>query len=177
MAASDAKPIPIKNTAYRVTFPIYDADGDLVSGATGLDSEVSKDGGSFADCTNEATEIGSSGFYYLDLTSTEMNADTVVVQIKTSTSGAKTTGIVMYPQESGDVKATVEDYASGKAPLQPTTAGRTLDVTATGAAGIDWGTSRIRRRRSISAVRQSVRRRPWQASAVPWGASLVRSVV
>lgn len=33
---------------------------------------------------------------------------------------------------------TVDAYATGKAPLQPTVAGRTLDVTATGAAGIDW---------------------------------------
>lgn len=109
MASSDAKPVPIKNTAYRVTFPIYDADGDLVTGATGLDSEVSKDGGTFADCTNEATEIAtSSGIYYLDLTSTEMNADTVAVIVKTSSSGAKTTVFVMYPQESGDVKVDVE---------------------------------------------------------------------
>jgi hypothetical protein len=72
MAASDATPFPIKNQAYRVTFPILDADGDLVTGASGLDSEVSKDGGTFADCTSEATEIAtSSGVYYLDLTSTE----------------------------------------------------------------------------------------------------------
>lgn len=34
--------------------------------------------------------------------------------------------------------ATVSGYASGQAPLQPTVAGRTLDVTATGEAGIDW---------------------------------------
>lgn len=40
---------------------------------------------------------------------------------------------------SGRVDAIVGAYASGSAPLQPTTAGRTLDVTATGAAGIDWG--------------------------------------
>lgn len=35
------------------------------------------------------------------------------------------------------VETVVGAYASGQAPLQPTTAGRTLDVTATGAAGID----------------------------------------
>jgi hypothetical protein len=35
------------------------------------------------------------------------------------------------------VQAIVADYASGKAPLQPTTAGRTLDVAATGEAGVD----------------------------------------
>ncbi|MEA3281674.1 MAG: hypothetical protein U9Q68_03805 [Euryarchaeota archaeon] len=57
MASGDATPFPIKNQAYRVTFPILDADGDLVEGMAGLDSEVSKDGGTFANCTNEATEI------------------------------------------------------------------------------------------------------------------------
>lgn len=112
MASTDARPIPIKNTAYRVTFPILDADGDLVTGASGLDSEVSKDAGTFADCTNEATEIAtSSGMYYLDLTSTEMNADCVAIIVKTSTSGAKTVPIVLYPQESGDIKVDIQSAA------------------------------------------------------------------
>lgn len=106
MASTDAKLVPTKNTAYRVTFPLIDADGDLVTGATGLDSEVSKDGGAFADCTEEAVEIAtSSGVYYLDLTATEMNADTVAVIVKTSSTGAKTTVLVLYPQESGDLIA------------------------------------------------------------------------
>jgi hypothetical protein len=96
--------LPRKNVAYRVYLPIFDADGDLVSGATGLDSEISKDGAAFADCTNEATEIGASGVYYLDLTSTEMNADAVCVIVKTSTSGAKTTPIILYPEEQGDIR-------------------------------------------------------------------------
>ena len=121
MASTDATAIPVKNQAYRVTFPILDADGDLVTGATGLDSEVSKDAGTFADCTNEATEIAtSSGMYYLDLTATEMNADTVAIIVKTSTSGAKTTPIVLYPQEAGDIKVNVT-YVNG------------TDISATGA--------------------------------------------
>ena len=108
MAAGDATWNPKKNVAYRVTFPILDADGDLVTGATGLDSEVSKDAGTFADCTNEATEIAtSSGVYYLDLTATEMNADTVAVIVKTSSSGAKTTVLVMYPLETADMPVDV----------------------------------------------------------------------
>lgn len=165
MASSDATPLPIKGQAYRITFPILDADGDLVSGATGLDSEVSKDGGTFADCTNEATEIAtSSGIYYLDLTSTEMNADTVSVIVKTSTSGAKTTTLILYPVENGldipvdarylagtayasadfstTMKASINTEAdtalTDYGPLQPTTAGRKLDVSAGGEAGIDW---------------------------------------
>jgi hypothetical protein len=108
MAASDARPVPRKNVAYRVYLAIFDADGDLVTGATGLDSEISKDGGTFADCTNEATEIAtSSGCYYLDLTSTEMDADSVVVIVKTSSSGAKTTPIFLYPEEAGDIRCDV----------------------------------------------------------------------
>ncbi len=105
MASTDARPLARKNVAYRVTVPIFDADGDLVTGATGLDSEVSKDGGAFADCTNEATEIGSSGIYTLDLTSTEMDADTVAIIVKTSSVGAKTTPIILYPDEAGDIRA------------------------------------------------------------------------
>ncbi len=105
MASTDAKPVPQKNVAYRITFPILDADGDPVTGASGLDSEVSKDAGTFADCTNEATEIAtSSGIYYLDLTSAEMNADTVAICVKTATSGAKTTVVVLYPEEAGDIR-------------------------------------------------------------------------
>lgn len=108
MAAGDATWNPKKNVAYRVTFPILDGDGDLVTGATGLDSEVSKDAGTFADCTNEATEIAtSSGVYYLDLTATEMNADTVAVIVKTTSSGAKTTVLVMYPLETADMPVDV----------------------------------------------------------------------
>jgi len=108
MAAGDATWNPKKGVAYRVTFPILDADGDLVTGATGLDSEVSKDAGTFTDCTNEATEIAtSSGVYYLDLTATEMNADTVAVIVKTSSSGAKTTVLVMYPLETTDMPVDV----------------------------------------------------------------------
>lgn len=99
MASTDASPRPYYGVAYRVTFPIFDADGDLVTGATGLDSEVSKDGGTFADCTSEATEIATgSGMYFLDLTAAEMAARTVALIVKTSSSGAKTTPMVLYPE-------------------------------------------------------------------------------
>lgn len=101
MAASDAKPIPVKDVAFRVTFPILDADGDLVAGATGLDSEFSEDAAGFADCASEATQIAtSSGMYYLDIANTEMGGDTVAFIVK-STEG-KTTPIVLYPQSAAN---------------------------------------------------------------------------
>lgn len=40
---------------------------------------------------------------------------------------------------SGRMDSSVGAYQSGLTPLQPTVASRTLDVTATGAAGVDWG--------------------------------------
>lgn len=124
MASTDATPFPIKNQAFRVTFPLFDNDGDLVTGAAGLDSEVSKDAGSFADCTNEATEIAtSSGIYYLDLTATEMNADTVAIIVKTSTTDAKTTPIILYPQDNGLDRNVNITHWNGTAVASPDTAG------------------------------------------------------
>ena len=121
MASTDARPIPKKNVAYRVTFPILDANGDLVAGASGLDSEVSLDGGTFADCTNEATQIAtSSGMYFLDLTAGEMDADTVAVIVK-STEG-KTVPIVMYPVEADDIPVAVTHWVA-TAVATPTVAG------------------------------------------------------
>jgi len=88
---------PKKNAAFNVHFPIYDNDGDLVSGAAGLDSEVSIDHAQFADATAEATEIAtSSGVYYLALTQAEMNGDIITTITKTSTPAAKTAVNVMY---------------------------------------------------------------------------------
>lgn len=113
MASTDARVFPLKNVAYRVTFPIMDADGDLVTGATGLDSERSLDGATFADCTSEATEIATaSGMYFLDLTAAEMNADCTAIIVKTSSVGAKTTALVLYPQEADDIKVAVTHWVA-----------------------------------------------------------------
>ena len=130
MASEDARIIPLKNTAYRVTFPIMDNDGDLVSDADGLDSQVSQDGGAFAACTNEATQIASqSGMYFLDLTATEMDANTVVVICKTSTTDAKTTPIVLYPDKGGDVRADVRHWRGAAVPEPSQDGVPEVDVT------------------------------------------------
>ena len=99
-SAGDASlPFPIYGVGHRITFPIFDADGDLVANAAGLDSEVSLDGAEFVDCANAATQIATgSGMFYLDLTAAEMTAATVAVIVKTSTDGAKTTPLVLYPR-------------------------------------------------------------------------------
>lgn len=89
MASSDARNLPLKATGLRIPVgPFFNGSGAWITGWTGADSEVSKDAGSFTDCTNEATEIGTSGMGYLELTSTEMNADEVRVKITVTNSGA-----------------------------------------------------------------------------------------
>lgn len=101
MGATDAHPVAIRGAILRITFPILDADGDLVTGASSLDSEFSEDGAGFADCSNEATEIAtSSGMYLLDLIATETDGDTVAVIVK-STEG-KTTPMVIYPASTAN---------------------------------------------------------------------------
>lgn len=107
MAASDAKFIPIKNQAYRLTFDSYTIVDQVASAntnGTGMDTKISKDGGAFADATNEAIEIApASGIYYIDLTATEMNADTVIVKTFFSNLGAFPYPVFLYPQEAGDI--------------------------------------------------------------------------
>lgn len=98
-SAQDAHPWPIYNARFRVVFPILDADGDLVTAAAALDSELSQDQGTFVDAANEATEIAtSSGMYYLDLIATELDTKSTAIIVKTTTTGAKTTPIVLYPK-------------------------------------------------------------------------------
>lgn len=85
--------------AFTLTFPIYKNDGTLITGAAGLDSEISKDLGTFEDCTNEATELATnSGQYYLTLTATEMAATQVAVTVKTSSTAAVIPTFNIYPK-------------------------------------------------------------------------------
>lgn len=99
-AVGDAHPFPIKGAHFLLVFPLLDADGDLVTGAGTPDSERSIDLGTFADCTNEITELATgSGMYYLYLTGAEMTASVVAVIAKSATGGMKTTPVVLYPRE------------------------------------------------------------------------------
>lgn len=108
MASTDSRPVPIKNTAYRLYFDIRKNDGTLITTWAGQDTEVSLDGGSFTDATNEATEIGTSGCGYIDLTAAEMNADSVVVKTTVTNTSALPIVIVLSPQETGDIKVDLQ---------------------------------------------------------------------
>ncbi len=105
MAATDAIPVPRKNIAFRFYFAIRKpSDSTLITTWTGQDSEVSLDGAAFADCTNEATEIGTSGVGYIDLTAAEMNADSVVLKITVTNTGAVPLVFTFCPESAGDYR-------------------------------------------------------------------------
>lgn len=98
---NNALPYPVYGVPFTVVFALLDADGDPVTGAT-CDSEVSINGETGADCTNEGTEIGfttatNKGQYYLTLTAAEMTGDIITVSIYSATS--KATVIVLYPRK------------------------------------------------------------------------------
>lgn len=94
--AQDAHPFPIYNARFRLVVPLLDADGDPISPSS-PDTELSQDMGTFADATNEATEIAtSSGIVYVDLIATEM--DTTSTVVKVASTGAKTTIAVLNPR-------------------------------------------------------------------------------
>src|SRR3990167_477500 len=97
---NNALPYPVYGVPFGVTFPMLDADGDLVTGATTPDAERSLNGDTFADCTNESVEIAtSSGVYYLLLTAAEMTAYVVTIIAKSATAGMKTTVLTLYPRK------------------------------------------------------------------------------
>lgn len=92
-----ALPYPIKGARFTTLVPYLDADGDPTDPTT-PDTEVSKDGGAFADCTEEVTTIsGSNGTGYLTLTGDELNASLVALCAKVA-SGPKATLLTLHPR-------------------------------------------------------------------------------
>jgi hypothetical protein len=78
-----------KSTAFTFKFPIRDSTKNLISGASGLDSEyvswdVGDTPGAFADCTNEASEVDSEGWYKLAAVSGELAKDYSLFRIKST---------------------------------------------------------------------------------------------
>lgn len=139
MAATDARPVPRKNAAFRFYFAIRKNDGTLITTWAGQDSEVSLDGAAFADCTNEATEIGTSGCGYIDLTAAEMNADSVVLKVTVTNTDALPLVFTLFPEEAGDYRSDVTHFGG----TAGTFASGRPEVNTTHAAGTAWNSGAI----------------------------------
>jgi hypothetical protein len=101
MAASDARPQPLKNTAFRFYFSMRTGFGELATEIETFSCSISKDGSGLASTVNTPVEIeGDSGICYLDLTASEMNADAVCVKV--SAAGTIDMLFVLFPAEASD---------------------------------------------------------------------------
>jgi hypothetical protein len=109
---NNALPYPVYGVPWVVVVPILDADGDPVTGASSLDSEISLNGDTIADAGTEA-EIGG-GLYSIALTGANMTADVVSGVLKTGTAGAKTTCFTLNPRKLVSLRSgTAQGGAAG----------------------------------------------------------------
>jgi hypothetical protein len=120
MAQADSKRC-IANAPYRAVLPIRDTSGALVSSATGLDSEISVDSGAFADLTAEATEIGSSGVYYVDVTAAELTAAGDATLLVKSTEGVAS--VLPLPLEAASDSGVAQAAAASSLTLRAAASG------------------------------------------------------
>ncbi len=94
-AKTDLQPAGVQKNVALSNFTfimVDDTDGKTPETGLTITATISKDGGAFASCTNSASEI-SNGFYKINLTQTEMNADFIVLSF--SSSGARTASIAL----------------------------------------------------------------------------------
>lgn len=131
-----------QSTAQTIRFgPFLDA-GDGVTEEVALTitpalRRLSKDGGAFAAASGAVNAThDSDGWYSASLTTTDTNTvGELILNVQTPATHLPV-WMRWWVLEEAVYDAMYGASAGG--PLQPTVAGRTLDVTATGAAGIDW---------------------------------------
>lgn len=131
-----------QSTSQDIRFGPFVDSSDGFSPETALtitqsDMQLSKDGGTFTqkNAAGNATH-DTDGWYSTTLNATD--TDTVGILIMQVNATGALPVWVTYQVLSQDVYDSL--YASGATGyLKPTVAGRTLDITASGAAGIDWG--------------------------------------
>ena len=129
--------------ATRIVFPILDFEGNPRTGASSLDSEFMAwadtgpaPGNNFADCSSEATEIGTTGIYTLSVAAAELPAASPYVMIRIGNNVATQYMLI----QTASVYANVTGI-NGTNIAAPVTAGympvdvkQTINITAGGAA-------------------------------------------
>jgi hypothetical protein len=112
------------------------ADGSNFTGATTV--FVTGDAGTQAIGTVGAGVCTHEGLGYHTYTPSQAETNFDLIAFTFTGAGAITASIQLYTDTAAtpnDVNAELVSYGA----LQPTVAGRTLDVSATGGAGVDWG--------------------------------------
>lgn len=105
----------IRNQSYVLHFYAYDSSGNPKTGdASNITVRISKDGGSLTATTNTPAEVDATnapGLYRITLTATEMDANSILVVPKSSTSGVQCTAVNIIT-ERGRLDAAVSTRAA-----------------------------------------------------------------
>jgi len=90
MSAANATPNAIYNQAYRFAGKIVTSStgNPIAGGLSALSGQISKDGATFVNLTNAPVEIGTSGYFTVDLTAAEMAYASVIVRVTASNANA-----------------------------------------------------------------------------------------
>ncbi|GIV22131.1 MAG: hypothetical protein KatS3mg023_3882 [Armatimonadota bacterium] len=105
----------IRGQQYVLHFYAYNSDGTPKTGdASNITVRISKDGGALTATTNTPAEVDATnapGVYRITLTATEMDANSILVAPKSSTTGVQCT-VTNIITERGRLDATVSSRAS-----------------------------------------------------------------
>lgn len=90
MAAIDATLTPIYAQAYRLSGVIVavSTGNPITGGLTTLAGQISKDGAAFSATGVTVTEIGTTGFFTVDINATGMTANTIILRVTSADAGA-----------------------------------------------------------------------------------------
>jgi hypothetical protein len=111
-----------------IDYGATDLESTPVTHATG-DTQISKDGGTFANTTNAFAHEGN-GIYSLTLTATEMQASRVL-EVDTTSTAASTTAFEADRLAPNTTNATTADFYNGKLIMfiDGSLLGQTTDIT------------------------------------------------
>lgn len=116
MASTDATLFPVNGQAYRTAGVIRSsASGNPVTGGlTTLAATVSKDGGAFGAIAGTVTEIGTTGYFYLDLTAADMTGNLLVVHVTAANANAMYDSIVINTADLAETTDHAYDHSVKK---------------------------------------------------------------
>ena len=90
MSAAQAIPFPVNAQGFRISGVILAVSTlrPITGALTGLAATISIDGAAFAATSSAPVEIGTTGFFTLDLTAAEMTGSTIIVNVVATNVGA-----------------------------------------------------------------------------------------
>jgi hypothetical protein len=101
MAVADALQIPVYGQKIRLSGVIVNTStgNPITGGLTALTAFVSIDGGAFASTGLVVAEIGTTGYFTLDIDATRMTGNTIIPRVTASNASARewTSSTPLYP--------------------------------------------------------------------------------